>query len=102
MEKQALEELHLALTQGVYRHRQWGYAEEGWAPTGAQVYAWFSPNDTSSRSSYPARQYSVDQRWKGLTNSLAGLFCATLNDITTAKSVSPVWQFRPQGKIKYN
>ncbi|GAU91759.1 hypothetical protein RvY_03955 [Ramazzottius varieornatus] len=97
MEKHALEELHLVLTQGLYRHRQWGYAAEAWAPTGAQVYAWFSPDDTSTPFSSAASQHSVDQRWKGLTNSLAGLFCATLNDVTNAKSISPVWQFRPQG-----
>ena len=43
--------------------------------------------------------YSVDDEWKGLTNALAGLFCASLNFVNPANSVSPEYTFRPTGVV---
>lgn len=46
--------------------------------------------------------YSVDDEWKGLTNALAGLFCASLNFINPANSMSPEFTFRPTGVVDHS
>ncbi|KAG7169705.1 GPI transamidase component PIG-T-like, partial [Homarus americanus] len=45
--------LHLSLTQGLWRHRKWGYPIVD-APPGAQLWVWFNPttNKYSGNSSY--------------------------------------------------
>jgi phosphatidylinositol glycan class T len=40
--------------------------------------------------------YSVDERWRGLTNALAGLFCASLNFIDEASTVVPQLSFQSE------
>jgi hypothetical protein len=40
---------------------------------------------------------SVDEEWKGLTNALAGLLCASLNFVDISNSMSPEFTFRPTG-----
>lgn len=44
--------------------------------------------------------HSIDQEWKGLTNALSGLLCASLNFIESANSISPKFTFRPRGVVK--
>ncbi|KAI9188354.1 Subunit of the glycosylphosphatidylinositol transamidase complex-like protein [Blastocladiella emersonii ATCC 22665] len=62
-------ELDLAWTQGRWRTDRWGYAANGTAaPPGADLKAWFRSGGND-----------VDARWTALTNSLAGLFCGSLN-----------------------
>lgn len=39
--------------------------------------------------------HSIDEEWKGLTNALAGLLCASLNFVDTSNSMSPEFTFRP-------
>ncbi|XP_055333755.1 GPI transamidase component PIG-T-like [Paramacrobiotus metropolitanus] len=80
-------ELHVRLTQGAFRHEKWGYPILS-APSGAEVWAWFQ-DDASS----------IADKWRGLTNSLAGLLCATFNDISSVNSISPQWNFRPEGLV---
>lgn len=43
---------------------------------------------------------SVDQEWKGLTNALAGLLCASLNFVDPSNSMSPEFSFRPTGVVE--
>lgn len=45
---------------------------------------------------------SVDDEWKGLTNALAGLFCASLNFVNPSNSMSPEFTFRPMGVVEHS
>ncbi|OWA53476.1 GPI transamidase component PIG-T [Hypsibius exemplaris] len=87
LEKHSVDELHVRLTQGVFRHSKWGYPILS-APTGGEVWAWFKPDAEG-----------LPEKWKGLTNSLSGLLCATFSKIDTANSLSPKWNFRPEGLV---
>ncbi|KAF7386469.1 hypothetical protein HZH68_013601 [Vespula germanica] len=82
------DELHITLTQGLWNYQKWGYPFYD-AGSGAEIYAWFN-KDVSN----------IDQEWKGLTNALSGLLCASLNFIDSANSVSPKYTFRPRGVVK--
>jgi GPI-anchor transamidase subunit T len=42
---------------------------------------------------------SVDQRWKGLRNALAGLFCASLGSLDEQRTTSPMLAFTPEGSL---
>jgi phosphatidylinositol glycan class T len=42
---------------------------------------------------------SVDQRWQGLRNALAGLFCASLGSLDEQRTTSPVLTFTPEGLL---
>ncbi|XP_063239916.1 GPI transamidase component PIG-T isoform X3 [Bacillus rossius redtenbacheri] len=42
---------------------------------------------------------SVDAQWKGLSNSLSGLLCASLNFVDAANSLSPELSLRPAGVV---
>lgn len=80
-----IEELHLSLTEGLWRHVNWGYPVVD-APPGAELYVWFSKQSTN-----------IDEQWKELTETLSGLFCASLNFINLSNSFSPQMTFRPSG-----
>ncbi|CAB3240438.1 unnamed protein product [Arctia plantaginis] len=83
-----VEELHLTLTEGQWRHNQWGYPVLDAAP-GAELYAWFS-----------ADVVDVDIQWKKLTSTLSGLFCASLNFIENFNTVIPQMTLWPTGAVK--
>lgn len=42
---------------------------------------------------------SVDERWKGLRNALAGLFCASIGSLDELRTTSPAYAFRPEGAL---
>ena len=42
---------------------------------------------------------SVDQRWQGLRNALAGLFCASLGSFDEQRTTSPALTFTPEGLL---
>ncbi|KAB7506120.1 GPI transamidase component PIG-T [Armadillidium nasatum] len=73
VERYHVRELHLSLTQGLWRYHKWGYPVVE-APPGAQLWT-----------------------WKDLVNALSGLFCASLNFIDSTNTVSPELSFRPLG-----
>ncbi|XP_064599040.1 GPI transamidase component PIG-T-like [Liolophura sinensis] len=80
-----VQELHLSLTQGLWRYEKWGYPKED-APPGAELWVWFQNNTQD-----------VDKTWSELNNALSGLFCATLNFMDNKSTTSPRWSFRPTG-----
>ncbi|XP_032675828.1 GPI transamidase component PIG-T isoform X2 [Odontomachus brunneus] len=80
-----VDELHVTLTEGLWNYQKWGYPFHDAGP-GAEVTAWFNKNVTN-----------VDEGWKGLTNALAGLLCASLNFVDASNSMSPEFSFRPTG-----
>lgn len=83
-------ELHLTLTKGLWNYQKWGYPYHDAGP-GAEIYSWFHKDVNN-----------VDDEWKGLTNALAGLFCASLNFVNPANSMSPEFTFRPTGVIDHS
>lgn len=87
-----VQELQLALTQGVWRTQAWGYPVTS-APPGASVAARFL-------ASVPAA--SVSATWEGLTEGLAGLLCASLNKLDRSQAVTPVHTFPPRGVLGTN
>ncbi|XP_060818183.1 GPI transamidase component PIG-T isoform X1 [Bombus pascuorum] len=83
-------ELHLTLTKGLWNYQKWGYPYHDAGP-GAEIYSWFHKDVNN-----------VDDEWKGLTNALAGLFCASLNFVNPANSMSPEFTFRPTGVVDHS
>lgn len=83
-----VEELHLTLTEGQWRHHQWGYPVLDAAP-GAELYAWFSPD-----------VQDIDTQWRKLSATLSGLFCASLNFIDNFNTVVPQMALWPSGAFK--
>ncbi|KAJ1566448.1 hypothetical protein HK405_009774, partial [Cladochytrium tenue] len=77
-------ELHLTFSHGRWQYENWGYSPAAAAP-GVQLWAWFNATD-------------VDRRWKGLTNALAGTFCASLNFIDQPLTAEPTITFAPEGR----
>lgn len=78
-----VEELHLTFTQGRWQYEKWGYSAVAAAP-GVQLWSWFNASD-------------IDYKWKGLTNGLAGSFCASLNFIDQSMTAEPYTSFAPEG-----
>ncbi|XP_033626120.1 GPI transamidase component PIG-T-like [Asterias rubens] len=83
--KYSVQELHLSLTHGLWRHEKWGYPVKS-APPGAQLWVWFKPSTPS-----------VDEAWKGFINALSGLFCASLNFVDDTNTAKPQFSFKPSG-----
>ncbi|CAO3639653.1 unnamed protein product [Mucor hiemalis] len=75
-------EMHLSFTQGRWNYEEWGYPPTLSAGTGVELWAWVK--DSSN----------VDEHWKSLTNTLSGLFCASLNFIDETITTEPRLSFR--------
>ncbi|CAD5123745.1 DgyrCDS12063 [Dimorphilus gyrociliatus] len=80
-----IQELHLSLSHGLWRHEKWGYPLRP-APPGAELAVWFEDGVKN-----------VDQQWKSFRNVLAGMFCASLNFMDTKSTAIPKFSFRPYG-----
>ena len=46
-----------------------------------------------------AKNASTEDRWRGLTNALAGLFCASLSSLSESRTTSPRNAFYPEGQL---
>ncbi|KAJ6160712.1 hypothetical protein N7470_004108 [Penicillium chermesinum] len=83
-------ELHLRFTTGrwdadSWGPRPWNGSKEG--GTGVELWAWIdAPNDDEAFA-----------KWITLTQSLSGLFCASLNFVDSTKTTRPVVSFEPTG-----
>ncbi|XP_031832709.1 phosphatidylinositol glycan anchor biosynthesis class T [Nomia melanderi] len=88
--RHGIDELHLTLTKGLWNYQKWGYPYHDAGP-GAEITTWFHKD-----------VINVDNEWKGLTNALAGLFCASLNFVNPSNSMSPEFTFRPSGVVENN
>ncbi|TDL19217.1 Gpi16 subunit, GPI transamidase component [Rickenella mellea] len=89
----AVTEMHLTLNSGRWDYTRWGYPEEAGVATGAELWAWMGDSET----------VSLDERWKGLRNALAGLFCASLGSLDERRTTSPSHSFKPEGHLpKYS
>ncbi|XP_018792348.1 PREDICTED: GPI transamidase component PIG-T [Bactrocera latifrons] len=82
-----VKELHIGLTQGLWRYETYGYPVMDNAP-GAEVRAWFAGENLTSTD--------VDDQWVKLASTFSGILCASLNFIDKTNSVEPKYSFRPQ------
>lgn len=82
-----IQELHISLTGGLWRHETWGYPVHDAAP-GAELWAWFKESTKN-----------IDKTWKELAGALSGLLCASLNFIDSSNSLNPEFTFRPTGIV---
>ncbi|KAI0727123.1 Gpi16 subunit GPI transamidase component [Fomitopsis betulina] len=85
----AVTELHLTLNAGKWNYDRWGYPDESGVATGAELWAWMGDDGP----------VSVDSRWRGLRNALAGLFCASLGSLDEQRTTSPTLTFQPEGSL---
>ncbi|XP_011301935.1 GPI transamidase component PIG-T [Fopius arisanus] len=88
IDRHHVQELHISLTDGLWRYRKWGYPVVDAGP-GADIYAWFQ-----------SEVQDVDKEWKALMNALSGLLCASLNFVDASNSMSPEFSFRPMGVVE--
>ncbi|KAJ6069796.1 hypothetical protein N7499_011683 [Penicillium canescens] len=83
-------ELHLRFTTGRWDAESWGPrpwngSKEG--GTGVELWAWIdAPSDDEAFA-----------KWITLTQSLSGLFCASLNFVDSTRTTRPVVSFEPTG-----
>ncbi|KAJ5773101.1 hypothetical protein N7457_007997 [Penicillium paradoxum] len=83
-------ELHLRFTTGRWDAESWGQrpwngSKEG--GTGVELWAWIdAPDDEEAFA-----------KWITLTQSLSGLFCASLNFVDSTRTTRPVVSFQPAG-----
>lgn len=109
--KYDLMELHVSLTNGLWRYETWGYpagmysVDSGYrnikmerktnppirisvdAPPGAEVYVWFNAENRTDAQ--------IDEQWKELCGILSGMFCASFSFIDKSNTVQPEYTFRP-------
>ncbi|KAJ8654354.1 hypothetical protein O0I10_009922 [Lichtheimia ornata] len=83
-----VDEMHLTFSQGRWHYDHWGYPPEQSAGTGVELWAWMQ-NHTN-----------IDARWHSLTNTLSGLFCASLNFIDETLTTQPALSFGPDDATK--
>ncbi|KIY72968.1 GPI transamidase component GPI16 [Cylindrobasidium torrendii FP15055 ss-10] len=85
----AVTELHLTLNAGKWDYDKWGYPSEPDVGSGASLWTWMADGAPNS----------IDARWSGLRNALAGLFCASLGTLDEQRTTSPVIPFAPEGSL---
>ncbi|XP_017465987.1 PREDICTED: GPI transamidase component PIG-T isoform X2 [Rhagoletis zephyria] len=82
-----VKELHIGLTQGLWRYETFGFPVVDAAP-GAEMWAWFAGENLTTSE--------VDDQWTKLASTFSGILCASLNFIDKTNSVEPKFSFRPQ------
>ncbi|GAB0091819.1 PIG-T [Sergentomyia squamirostris] len=85
----SIRELHVSLTNVLWRYETWGYPVVEAAP-GAEVWAWFDPHDLTNT---PER---INEQWRQLVATLSGLLCASLGFIDDDNTISPHYTIRPE------
>ncbi|CAH1780479.1 unnamed protein product, partial [Owenia fusiformis] len=85
LDKYNVQELHLSLTQGQWRHEKWGYPVID-SPVGAELWVWFQENTQN-----------IDKTWSEINNVLSGMFCASLNQMDKKSTITPKYSFKPKG-----
>jgi GPI-anchor transamidase subunit T len=85
-----INELHVSLTNSVFRYKQWGYPVVNAAP-GSEILAWF---EESAKD--------IDYHWKQLCGTLSGLLCASLSFVDETNTNSPIHSFKPTNNAQQN
>ena len=83
-------ELHLRFSSGRWDEETWGshprHGEKD-GGTGVELWAWVEADTTEE----------AEARWLTLTNSLSGLFCASMNYMDATRTIRPQDVFTPTG-----
>ncbi|KIW98640.1 uncharacterized protein Z519_00301 [Cladophialophora bantiana CBS 173.52] len=87
------QELHLRFTTGRWDAETWGArpwdgTKEG--GTGVELWAWIEADS----------EEEAFAKWTTLTQSLSGLFCASLNFIDSTRTTKPALSFQPSGRFQ--
>ncbi|RZC83034.1 hypothetical protein C5167_045821 [Papaver somniferum] len=96
VQKFRIREMELSFTQGRWNYERWGafdpMSSSNAKPPGVELWAVFD---------VPPHQ--VDANWKNLTQTLSGLFCASINFLESSTAYSaPAWGFQTfSGKLRY-
>ncbi|KAG8831637.1 Subunit of the glycosylphosphatidylinositol transamidase complex-like protein [Serendipita sp. 399] len=77
------------MNNGRWNYPLWGYPENPAVASGVEFWAWMAESDVST----------IDERWIGLSNALAGLFCASLSALPQSRTTVPIHSFRPEGQL---
>ncbi|PVF92896.1 Gpi16 subunit, GPI transamidase component [Serendipita vermifera] len=85
----AVAEMHLTLNSGRWRYDKWGYPENPAVASGAELWAWMAEGGP----------VSTEERWSGLSNALAGLFCVSLASLPQSRTTTPFFSFQPEGHL---
>ncbi|KAH6907553.1 GPI transamidase component GPI16 [Coprinopsis sp. MPI-PUGE-AT-0042] len=85
----SVSELHLTLNAGKWDYDHWGLPTDGEVATGGTFWAWIGEGG----------DMSIDEKWKGLRNALAGLFCSSLGRMDEIRTTAPPQPFAPQSFI---
>lgn len=80
-----ISELHVTLSNGLWKHEFWGFAIES-AGSGGEIYAWFKEH---------LSQEEITQQWIELSEALSGLLCASFSFVEETNTISPQFSFRP-------
>lgn len=87
-----ISELHVTLTNGMWRHESWGFPVES-AGSGAELYVWFKNN---------LPQENINRQWIELSEALSGLLCASFSFVEETNTFSPNFSFRPSASTSPN
>ncbi|KZW01503.1 Gpi16 subunit, GPI transamidase component [Exidia glandulosa HHB12029] len=82
-------ELHLALNAGQWDYKLWGSPPEPSVASGAELWTWIRASNTTQ----------ADERWVGLRNALAGVFCASLGSLDDQRTTTPALSFKPSVQL---
>lgn len=108
LREHSVTEMHLGMNAGKWDYQSWGYPDDAAVASGAELWAWMGDSSTVRyvklvfSVTLSLIRNSVDDRWKGLRNSLAGLFCASLGSLDDQRTTSPAHAFRPEGDLPFS
>ena len=93
--KYSVQELHLAFSAGRWAEN-WGLPIVT-APVGAELRVWLNSSTPESRFGFESHFIQTiwfrAAQWRGLTNALSGVFCASLNFMDEAHTTHPSASF---------
>lgn len=79
----SITDLHLTMNSGKWNYDHWGLPDDPNVGTGAELWAWMADGAA----------LTIDERWTGLRNALAGHFCASLGSLDAQRTSSPLAAF---------
>jgi len=85
MDRFNIHELHLTFSKGEWNQKAWGYPFVP-APSGMELIALLEDDSIPS-------EYGTDDAWTRATRELAGMFCASINQLDSEHATSPVQTF---------
>lgn len=88
IKKFKIEELHLQFTQGRWLTELWGFPIIS-SPVGVELLTWFNVSNENNIT----LKKEVDNLFQRLTNTLSGVFCASMAQMKNTVTVQPSLSF---------